>query len=103
MPSEPSTTPTDRRAEPRPRADGRIDLRPEGFTPSLISGQMLDISRTGFRARHTFRGLTSGQMVRYAFGRVEGRARVVWTRIMADHVESGFLILPAGAPSSQRR
>jgi len=55
---------------------------------------MLDTNSSGFRTRHSFHALVSGHIVEFAYGSVEGRARVVWTRILSDQVESGFLILP---------
>ena len=87
--------PADRRAEPRRPASGQVELRPEWFASTTsISGQMLDIHSGGFRARHSFQALVSGHIVEFAYGRQRGRARVVWTRILGDQVESGFMILP---------
>jgi hypothetical protein len=36
--------------------------------------------------------LTAGQYVKFAHVEARGRARVVWTRIAAEAVESGFLV-----------
>ena len=87
---------SDRRIEPRRPADGQVKLRPEGFATTSIQGRMMDINSHGFRARHGFQTLTSGCLVEFAYGSLAGRARVVWTRIVSGHVESGFLILPSG-------
>lgn len=95
MPPELHTNPSERRTETRHSASGQVKLRPVGFAPTPIPGQMVDINSSGFRARHGFQALVSGHIVEFAYGNLEGRARVVWTRILKDHVESGFLILPA--------
>lgn len=93
MPLEAHSNPSDRRTEPRLPASGQVKLRPEGFATTSVPGQMLDINSSGFRARHSFQALVSGHIVDFAYGSLQGRARVVWTRIVSDHVESGFLIL----------
>jgi hypothetical protein len=61
----------------------------------LIEGHLVDIAASGFRARHSCQSLTSGQDVSFARRGARGRARVMWTRISGDTVESGFLVLPA--------
>jgi hypothetical protein len=62
---------------------------------TAIEGQLLDIAQSGFRARHECHTLFSGQVVEFQHARAQGRARVVWTRIVGDRIESGFFILPA--------
>jgi hypothetical protein len=94
MRPEAHSDPSDRRRQPRRSTHGQVKLRPEGFATASIPGQMVDISSSGFRARHSHQALGSGHIVEFAYGKLEGRARVVWTRIVSDHVESGFLILP---------
>ena len=85
---------SERRAELRRPASGHVKISPEGFPAISVPGEMVDINSSGFRARHDFQALGSGRIVEFAYGCVQGRARVVWTRILSDHVESGFLILP---------
>lgn len=59
-----------------------------------VRGQLLDRSANGFRAEHRSPGLTCGQVVEFRLpASVTGRARVVWTRIAGEHVESGFFIV----------
>jgi hypothetical protein len=59
-----------------------------------IRGKLLDRSTSGFRAEHDCPGLTSGQVVRFRItASSHGTARVVWTRILGERVETGFLIL----------
>jgi hypothetical protein len=94
MSLETHSNPCDRRIEPRRPASGQVKLRPEGFATASVPGQMLDINSSGFRARHSLQALVSGLIVEFVYGSIEGRARVVWTRILSDQVESGFLILP---------
>jgi hypothetical protein len=96
MPLEINSKPSDRRTEPRRPADGQVTLRPEGFGTPSAPGWMMDINSSGFRARHSFQSLVSGSIVEFTYGSLEGRARVVWTRILSGHVESGFFILPPG-------
>src|SRR3954453_16769746 len=91
---EKHSTPADRRAESRRPASGHVQIRPEGFPAVSVPGEMMDINSSGFRARHSEQALGSGHFVGFAHGPLQGRARVVWTRILSDHVESGFLILP---------
>ena len=95
MSLETQPNPADRRAEPRRPASGQVELRPEWFASTTsVPGEMLDINSGGFRARHSFQALVSGHIVEFSYGRERGRARVVWTRIFGDQVESGFMILP---------
>ena len=95
MSLEAHPVPSDRRAEPRRPASGQVELRPEWIASTTsVLGQMLDINSGGFRARHGFQALVSGHIVEFAYRRQRGRARVVWTRILGDQVESGFMILP---------
>jgi hypothetical protein len=95
MPLETHSNPYDRRTQPRRPANGQVELRPEWFASTTsVPGQMLDINSGGFRARHSFQALVSGHIVEFTYGRQQGRARVVWTRILGKQVESGFVILP---------
>ena len=94
MSLETHSNPSGRSTEPRRPANGQVKLRPEGFATVSVPGQMLDTNSSGFRTRHSFHALVSGHIVEFAYGSVEGRARGVWTRILSDQVESGFLILP---------
>ena len=99
MSPETHPNPADRRSEPRRPASGQVELRPEWFaSTTCVSGEMLDIHSGGFRARHSFQALVSGHIVKFVYGSQQGRARVVWTRIVDDQVESGFLILPRTQP-----
>ena len=91
MPDRGSHT-AERRAEPRHPAHGPVILRRAG--EAAIVGRLVDIATSGFRARHREPGLLPGQEVEIEIAGLPGRARVVWTRIVGERVESGFLLLP---------
>jgi len=84
----------ERRREPRFAAAGEVRLRAEAAASPAVKGTVIDTSARGFRARHDCHGLTSGQIVTFEHRLAAGRARIMWTRIVGDLVESGFLILP---------
>lgn len=92
MPTE-ELTGMERRAEPRQPAQGVVLLRLTNGASVSLDGQLLDIAPSGFRASHGMRTLRPGQEVDFELAGYPGRARVVWTRILGDRVESGFLIL----------
>jgi hypothetical protein len=94
MPVDPDREDRERRSEPRLPAAGQVNLRPEGWRGATASGRLADRSERGFRAEHGLKALATGQIVHFEYGTVEGRARVIWTRITGDRVESGFLVLP---------
>jgi hypothetical protein len=94
MSPEPGSHPVERRAHPRRPASGDVSLRPEGLMSEPLHGRLVDVAQSGFRARHDCQGLVAGQIVEFRFKALQGRARVMWTRILHGHVESGFFILP---------
>ena len=83
----------DRRVETRLPAEGSVTLRLFGAVPTSIPGHLVDTASTGFRACHGARTLVTGQIVEFDYEGSHGRARVAWTRILGEEVESGFLIL----------
>jgi hypothetical protein len=94
MSSETQLAPDERRSEPRRPASGPVALRLNGRLLATVPGLLLDIADSGFRARHASSALVPGEVVDFEFAGGEGRARVIWTRILGERVESGFLILP---------
>jgi hypothetical protein len=84
---------SERRKEPRFAAKGEVRLRAEAAA-TAVKGTVIDTSTHGFRARHDCHELASGQIVTFEHRLAAGRARIMWTRIIGDLVESGFLILP---------
>lgn len=86
-------------------ADLNLERRREGRYPGAgevrlwandpaqeVRGNLLDISAGGFRASHGYSGLSVGTEVRFRHAAAEGRARVIWNRILPEGVETGFLV-----------
>ena len=83
----------EQRRERRRAAVGKVIFQ-FGDAPKQVRARLVDRSTTGFRAEHDSSELTCGQLVEFRFGAAAKRvARVVWTRISGDRVETGFLIL----------
>lgn len=93
MPRESGMKLEDRRAEVRFAADAEVRLRPEGLMSISLPGRLLDVAASGFRVQHESLSLVSGLTVHFEFPGAEGLARVMWTRILGNIVESGFHIL----------
>lgn len=53
----------------------------------------MDVSDRGFRMAHDCVSLAAGQIVEFAHLEAAGHARVVWNRVIAGRVESGFLVV----------
>ena len=83
----------EKRRQKRIRADGPVTLWCMDCTPSRIEGQVTDTSEEGFRVVHRCAALGAGRQVRFEHAGAEGIARTVWTRIVADSVESGFQVI----------
>ena len=83
----------DQRRESRRPADGEVQLWSDS-EPLRISARLLDISRQGFRAAHSYAAIAAGQELSYCHPLSAGRARVVWSRVLNGRVESGFFVLP---------
>jgi hypothetical protein len=91
MPDEPSGV--EKRKDARVPAQGTVRLQPEELFAKQIIARLIDISSRGFRAYHYHDALTRGQMVHFQHASASGQARVVWNRITANSVETGFLIV----------
>lgn len=84
----------EKRREPRRDAGGRVKLEiSEGSSLQQIEGVLLDVSAHGFRAQHSYSSFSSGQELRFHHDHGQGVARVVWNRILAGAVETGFFVL----------
>jgi hypothetical protein len=83
---------TEQRRETRRPGHGNVLVRPESPGSRDIQGRLVDVSGSGFRMAHDCSALTAGQYVTFAHVEARGRARVVWTRILDDSVESGFVV-----------
>jgi|ERR1700719_1775448 len=83
----------ERRAEERYAASGAITLTFDDPVHRVLQGDLLDYSKSGFRATHDHRALHTGDVVEFQHPFARGTARVIWNRILDVHVESGFLVL----------
>ncbi len=83
----------EQRTEDRSPAHGEVWFALDGPDARQFRGSLVDCSRRGFRAAHPQTSLSAGQRVRFRHSFGEGRALVMWNRIVEHHVESGFLIL----------
>ena len=90
-------TPTaERRAAERRPVEGEVRLRQTGVIAPPFGGTLVDLSASGFRARHACLALKSGDRVDFEFAGMSGCARAVWTRIVDGRAETGFSILESG-------
>jgi hypothetical protein len=83
----------EQRREDRAPAKGKVRFTLAGSKSPEIQGLLVDSSKNGFRASHSNAEISAGQRVRFRHSRGEGEAVVMWTRILASHVETGFLIV----------
>jgi hypothetical protein len=87
----------DQRREPRRPAHGTVQIHRPSAPLVDITGRLVDISASGFRAAHTCTTLASGETIEFSHATGDGRARVVWTRVTFTgpnpSAESGFLLL----------
>ena len=83
----------DRRVEERHSASGGVTLSFADPVHRVLRGDLVDYSRSGFRATHDHRSLHTGEVVEFQHPFARGTARVMWNRILEAHVETGFLIL----------
>jgi hypothetical protein len=83
----------EQRKEDREPAHGEVWFVLEGPGSLELRGLLVDSSKSGFRASHPHTSLSTGQRVRFRHSHGEGRALVMWNRILDRSVESGFLIV----------
>ena len=83
----------DRRSERRHPVDGHLKFSFDDPAHKEVTGRLLDYSKSGFSATHTYAALSTGQVVDFQHVIAVGQARVMWNRIADDRVESGFLII----------
>ena len=86
-------TQEDRRAEARHKAAGSVSLRLDEEHQLAFEARLMDVSASGFRARHANAQLRSGQECDFTLPGTQGRARAVWNRTTPEFIETGFLIL----------
>jgi hypothetical protein len=85
-------TPQEKRRETRRSTTGSVRVKFTDPEPLQIDGKLMDVSISGFRMSHDFAALRSGQVVEFAHLEATGRAQVMWNRILAGGVETGFLV-----------
>ena len=85
--------PHENRREPRHAAEGAVRVWFQNPSRHEIEGQLVDVSTHGFRMSHQFHNLEPGQTVQFSHPEAAGQARVIWNRILAARVETGFLIV----------
>jgi hypothetical protein len=83
----------DRRSERRYRGQGALTISFEDPSPQEVIGDLLDYSKSGFRAVHAYAALHTGQVVAFQHAIAGGKARVMWNRIADDKVETGFFVI----------
>src|SRR5262245_29998646 len=83
----------EKRKETRGSGNGPVRVKWQNPKEMEVNGKQKDYSPSGFRMRHESRALTAGQLVEFDHFAAKGRARVVWTRITGDVVETGFLVV----------
>jgi hypothetical protein len=82
----------ERRREPRQVASGTIRLTTKSDEPLFFQGELVNVSESGFSVRHHQTRLHAGLEVHYVHSQGQGSARVMWTRILRERVESGFVL-----------
>ena len=82
----------EKRRETRRATTGNVRVRFTNPEPLEIAGKLMDVSMSGFRMAHDCASLHSGQVVEFAHIEATGRAKVMWNRILAGGVETGFLV-----------
>jgi hypothetical protein len=83
----------EKRREARRLASGEVRVKFTDPEVLEIDGKLMDLSANGFRMSHECTALRSGQVVDFTHVEANGRAQVMWTRILAEGVESGFLVV----------
>ncbi len=82
----------DERRSPRRPCSGEVLLFCDAHPFSEIRGTLRDISEEGFRVAHQCAELSAGQQVRFSHPFAQGVATLMWSRVVGENVESGFLI-----------
>jgi hypothetical protein len=88
----PHVATAEQRREVRRAGKGQVVVHWITPRPAETEGRLVDVSRSGFRMAHRCAELSAGQEVEFTHGEGQGRARVVWTRIIAGTVETGFVV-----------
>jgi hypothetical protein len=82
----------DRRREARQTAKGKVVVRLD-HGKTVIRGEMVDVSPSGFRIRYRGPALPAGSDVDISYPWGDVRASIVWVRSEDNWTEVGFMIL----------
>lgn len=82
----------ERRREKRHSTSGEVRLT---FMETGVSvpGELMDVSRGGFRIKHKHLEVSLGDVVRIHLPEGNKKVRVVWNRRLGGEVESGFMLI----------
>lgn len=84
---------SERRHEPRVPSTGAVKIRIEGAGGPAFEGELVDMSPGGFRITHQQTNLERGTDVNFRHAKAAGKARVMWNRLAAGRLDTGFRIL----------
>ena len=80
----------ERRLQLRHSTQGTVLLRDEKDSSVRVLAQLVNVTERGFSVSHFHSGFVVGQVVKF---QEWFRAKVIWTRPVDDHQETGFLII----------
>lgn len=83
----------EKRRSGRIPARSRVELRFGRRLAVTRHGELLNLGRSGFRARHGDARIKAGALVAFRHRFAEGVARVKWTKPRGEAFESGFEIV----------
>lgn len=83
----------DSRRETRTICQGEVHLLADDESGTVILGEVLDVSSSGFRASYREPSLSAGTEVRFRHKFFQGRARVMWSNPILNNTQSGFQVL----------
>ena len=83
----------EKRREPRRKTEGAVRVSFANPKHVQIDGRLVDVSAGGFRMSHACTALPAGQIVEFSHADAAGQAQVVWNRVAAKHVETGFRVV----------
>jgi hypothetical protein len=81
------------RREHRRKVEGAVRVSFANPKQVQIDGRLVDVSTGGFRMSHSCTALPAGQMVEFSHADAAGQAQVVWNRVAAQLVETGFRVV----------
>lgn len=93
----------ERRAEARRPASGAVTLSFADPLPVTVSGRLLDISGSGFRATHKSPAIRTGMEIAFSCADRSGKARVAWIRITGNTIETGFVLCATPQPAAGQK